>query len=89
MDKSLNLKFAKYIDPNLYEALHDLEITKGCPFGEGELAGLVDRVTDPTRKLPSDFIADCLDEIALLYRELHEKREFALFRLQNQELVSQ
>jgi len=89
MNNVLNEKFSKHIDQNIFEALHDLEITKGCPFGEVELAGLVYRVTDPARKLPSDFIADCLDEIALLYRELHEKRELTLFRLQNQELISQ
>lgn len=81
MNNILSEKLAKHIDPNLFEALHDLEITKGCPYNEGELAGLVSRITDPARKLPSDFIADCLNEIALLYRELHEKRELARFRL--------
>lgn len=74
-------KFSKYINPNLFEALHDLEITKGCHIGVGELAGLVARVTDPTRKLSCDFIADCLDQIALLYRELHEERKLSFLRL--------
>lgn len=88
MNNVLNEKFSKHIDPNLFEALHDLEITKGCPYREEELAGLVSRLTNPARKLPSDFIANCLDEIALLYRQLDEERKLAFFRLENQESTS-
>ena len=92
----MNKKFSKYINLDIFEDLKGLEDASNSPFHpELSLAFLVSRVTEPNRKVPWDFIADYLEEVALIYRKLHEQKilSFAEFNrrveeFENQKLIS-
>lgn len=71
--QDLNLDIQKHIDAKTFILFRDLMIIKGLGFGSDTkymIKGIAKRLFDFENKFSPELIADCLEELALIWRDL-------------------